>query len=261
DYEALAKLVVNKLRGILNVLAVKAPGFGDRRKEMLQDIAVLTGGQVISEETGRRLDSATLNDLGTARRVVATKDHTTIVEGKGSQEAIQARIRQIKAQIEETTSDYDREKLQERLAKLSGGVALIKVGAGSEVELKYRKSRVEDALSATRAAVEEGLVPGGGVALLNAVKELDNVQLSGDAATGVAILRRALEEPLRQLAINAGKDGSVVVEGVRRAQKEHNNGHYGYNVLRDEYGDMFEYGIADPAKVTRSALQNAASIG
>src|SRR5437660_662310 len=260
DGEALATLVVNKLRGILNVLAVKAPGFGDRRKEMLQAIAILTGGQVISEETGRRLDSASLNDLGTARRVVATRDHTTIVEGKGSQEAIQARIRQIKAQIEETTSDYDREKLQERLAKLSGGVALIKVGAGSEVEQKYRQTRVEDALSATRAGVEEGMVPGGGVALLNAVAALDKLNLTGDAATGVSILRRALEEPLRQLAINGGRDGSVVVEGVRRAQKEHNNDHYGYNVLDDQHEEMVQSGIIDPAKVTRSALQNATSI-
>jgi chaperonin GroEL len=261
DGEALATLVVNKLRGILNVLAVKAPGFGDRRKEMLRDIAVLTGGQVISEEMGRRLDNATLADLGSARLVTSHKDDTTIVEGRGDPAEIQARIRQIKAQIDETTSDYDREKLQERLAKLAGGVAVIKVGAGTEVELKYRQTRVEDALSATRAGVEEGMVPGGGVALINTIVALDELNLSGDAATGVAILRRALEEPLRQLAINAGKDGSVVVEGVRRAQKEHNNPHYGYNVLRDEYGDMFEYGIADPAKVTRSALQNAASIG
>src|SRR3989441_390006 len=261
DGEALATLVVNKLRGTLNVLAVKAPGFGDRRKEMLQDIAVLTGGQVISEETGRRLDSATLKDLGIARRVVATKDHTTIVEGKGSPEAIQARIRQIRAQIEETTSDYNREKLQERLAKLSGGVALIKVGASTEVELKYRKTRVEDALSATRAAVEEGLVPGGGVALLNAVKALDNLNLEGDERTGVYILRRALDEPTRQLAINAGRDGSVIVDGIRRAQREHQNDHYGYDVLSDTYQDMVATGIIDPAKVTRSASQNAASIG
>ncbi len=260
DGEALATLVVNKLRGTLNVLAVKAPGFGDRRKEMLQDIAVLTGGQVISEETGRRLDSATLNDLGSARRVVSTRDNTTIVEGKGSPEAIQARIRQIRAQIEETTSDYDREKLQERLAKLSGGVALIKVGASTEVELKYRKTRVEDALSATRAAVEEGLVPGGGVALLNAEKALDNVNLEGDERTGVNILRRALDEPTRQLAINSGKDGSVIVDGIRRAQQEHQNEHYGYDVLSDTYQDMVATGIIDPAKVTRSALQNAASV-
>jgi len=260
DGEALATLVVNKLRGILNVLAVKAPGFGDRRKEMLRDIAVLTGGTVISEEMGRRLDSATLEDLGSARLVIAHKDDTTIVEGHGDPAEIQARIRQIKAQIDETTSDYDREKLQERLAKLSGGVALIRVGAGSEVEQKYRQTRVEDALSATRAGVEEGMVPGGGVALLNAVAALGKLNLTGDAATGVSILHRALEEPLRQLAINGGRDGSVVVEGVRRAQKEHSNDHYGYNVLDDQYEDMVQSGIIDPAKVTRSALQNATSI-
>jgi chaperonin GroEL len=260
DGEALATLVVNKLRGILNVLAVKAPGFGDRRKEMLRDIAVLTGGQVISEEMGRRLDSTTIDDLGKARRIVAHKDDMTVVEGRGETSEIQARIRQIKAQIDETTSDYDREKLQERLAKLSGGVALIKVGAGSEVELKYRKTRVEDAVSATRAGVEEGMVPGGGVALLNAVEALDSLKLTGDAATGVNILRRALEEPLRQLVINGGKDGAVVVEGVRRAQKEHKSDKYGYNVLTDKYEDMVESGIIDPAKVTRSALQNATSI-
>jgi len=260
DGEALATLVVNKLRGILNVLAVKAPGFGDRRKEMLRDIAVLTGGQVISEEMGRRLDSTTLEDLGKARRIVAHKDDMTVVEGKGETSEIQARIRQIKAQIDETTSDYDREKLQERLAKLSGGVALIKVGAGSEVELKYRKTRVEDAVSATRAGVEEGMVPGGGVALLNAVEALDSLKLTGDAGTGVNILRRALEEPLRQLAFNGGKDGAVVVEGVRRAQKEHKSDKYGYNVLTDQYEDMVESGIIDPAKVTRGALQNATSI-
>ena len=260
DGEALATLVVNKLRGILNVLAVKAPGFGDRRKDMLRDIAVLTGGTVISEEMGRRLDSATLADLGSARSVIAHKEDTTIVEGHGETAEIQARVRQIKAQIDETTSDYDREKLQERLAKLAGGVALIKVGAGTEVELKYRKTRVEDALSATRAGVEEGMVPGGGVALLNATQALNNLHLHGDAGTGVQILRRALEEPLRQLAVNGGKDGSVVVDGVRRAQKEHGNNHIGYNVLSDKFEDMFEIGIADPAKVTRSALQNAASI-
>jgi chaperonin GroEL len=260
DGEALATLVVNRLRGILNVLAVKAPGFGDRRKEMLRDIAVLTGGTVISEEMGRRLDSATLEDLGSARLIIAHKDDTTIVEGHGDTSEIQGRIRQIKAQIEETTSDYDREKLQERLAKLSGGVALIRVGAGSEVEQKYRQTRVEDALSATRAGVEEGMVPGGGVALLNATAVLDKFHLTGDEATGVSILRRALEEPLRQLAINGGRDGSVVVDGVRRAQKEHNNDHYGYNVLDDQYEDMVQSGIIDPAKVTRSALQNATSI-
>jgi chaperonin GroEL len=260
DGEALATLVVNKMRGILNVLAVKAPGFGDRRKEMLQDIAILTGGTVISEELGRRLDSATVADLGQARLVVSTKEETTIIEGRGTQEDIQARTRQIKAQIEETTSDYDREKLQERLAKLSGGVALIKVGAGSEVEQKYRQTRVEDALSAARAGVEEGMVPGGGVALLNAIEALDKLNLTGDAATGVNILRRALEEPIRQLAANGGKDGSVIVEGIRRAQKEHGNKNFGYNVLEDRYEDMFEAGITDPAKVTRSALQNATSI-
>ncbi|HTK08441.1 MAG TPA: chaperonin GroEL [Ktedonobacteraceae bacterium] len=260
DGEALATLVVNKLRGILNVLAVKAPGFGDRRKEMLRDIAALTGGQVISEEMGRRLDSATLEDLGSARVVTSHKDDTTIIEGFGHPSEIQARVRQIKAQIDETTSDYDREKLQERLAKLSGGVAVIKVGAGTEVELKYRQTRVEDALSATRAGVEEGIVAGGGVALVNAVEALDGLGLSGDAATGVFILRRALEEPLRQLAVNGGRDGSVVVEGVRRAQKEQGNKNIGYNVVTDQYVDMVEAGIIDPAKVTRSALQNATSI-
>src|SRR5450759_4511909 len=260
DGEALATLVVNRLRGILNVLAVKAPGFGDRRKEMLRDIAVLTGGQVISEEMGRRLDSTTLEDLGTARLIISHKNDTTIVEGHGDTSEIQGRIRQIKAQIEETTSDYDREKLQERLAKLSGGVALIRVGAGSEVEQKYRQTRVEDALSATRAGVEEGIVPGGGVALLNAVEALNNLNLTGDAATGVTILRRALEERVRQLAISGGRDGSVIVEGIRRAQKERNSKSIGYNVLSDEYVDMVEAGIIDPAKVTRSALQNATSI-
>ena len=261
DGEALATLVVNKLRGILNVLAVKAPGFGDRRKEMLRDIAVLTGGQVISEEMGRRLENTTLQDLGQARRIVAKKDDTTIVEGKGDPKDIQARVKQIRAQIDETTSDYDREKLQERLAKLSGGVGLIKVGAGTEVELKFRKTRVEDALSATRAAVEEVYVPGGGIALLNAISALGKLTLSGDQATGVAILRRALEEPLRTLAFNGGEDGAVVVEGVRRAQREgKNNAHLGYNVVTGKYEDMVEAGIVDPAKVTRSALQNAASI-
>jgi chaperonin GroEL len=260
DGEALATLVVNKLRGILNVLAVKAPGFGDRRKEMLRDIAVLTGGQVISEEMGRRLENASLADLGQARRVVARKDDTTIVEGKGDPKDIQARIKQIKAQIEETTSDYDREKLQERLAKLSGGVGLIKVGAGTEVELKFRKTRVEDALSATRAGVEEGMVPGGGVALLNATEALKGLDVKGDVATGVAILRRALEEPVRTLAQNGGQDGAVVVETIRRKQAEGKNKRVGYNVLEDRYEDMVNAGIIDPAKVTRSAIQNAASI-
>jgi chaperonin GroEL len=258
--EALATLVVNKLRGTINVLAVKAPGFGDRRKEMLRDIAVLTGGQVISEEAGRKLESATLADLGRARRVVSNKDETTVVEGHGKADEIQARIKQIKAQIEETTSDYDREKLQERLAKLSGGVAVIKVGAGTETELKEKKHRVEDALSATRAAIEEGIVPGGGVALINAAKALEGVQLQGDEATGAQILRRALEEPLRHIAINAGQDGSVVVEAVRRRSQETGNKNLGYEVLGGEFVDMVKSGIIDPAKVTRTALENAVSI-
>jgi chaperonin GroEL len=260
DGEALATLVVNKLRGTLNVLAVKAPGFGDRRKEMLKDIAILTGGQVISEETGRKLDSAQISDLGRARRVTANKDETTVVEGYGKDSEIQARIKAIKAQVEETTSDYDREKLQERLAKLSGGVAVIKVGAGTETELKERKHRVEDALSATRAAIEEGIVPGGGVALINAATALDTVKLEGDEATGIAILRRAMEEPLRQIAANAGLDGSVIVSEVRRHQKEQNNPRIGINVMTGEFVDMSKEGVIDPAKVTRSALENAVSI-
>ncbi|MDA8216965.1 MAG: chaperonin GroEL [Dehalococcoidales bacterium] len=260
DGEALATLVVNKLRGTLNVLAVKAPGFGDRRKAMLEDIAILTGGTVISEEIGRRLDSANVNDLGQARRVTSDKDNTTIIEGKGSAETIQNRIRQIKAQIGDTTSDYDREKLQERLAKLSGGVAVIKVGAATEVELKEKKHRVEDALSATRAAVEEGIVPGGGVTLINVISALDDVKLSGDQGTGVAILRRALEEPMRMIVANAGRDGSVVVEMVRRLQQEKGNNNYGYDVLSNDYDDLVAKGIIDPAKVTRSALENAASV-
>ena len=258
--EALATLVVNKLRGILNVLAVKAPGFGDRRKEMLRDIAILTGGTVISEEMGRKIDSATVGDLGRARRVVANKDETTIVEGYGKPEDIKARITQIKSQIEETTSDYDREKLQERLAKLSGGVAVIKVGAATEVELKHRKTRVEDAMHATRAAVEEGIVPGGGVALLNAARALDNMKLEGDQQFGVQIVRRALLEPIRQLAANAGHDGSVVVEEIRRRQEESKNYNLGFDVLSEEYRDLVQAGIIDPAKVTRSALENAASV-
>jgi chaperonin GroEL len=260
DGEALATLVVNKLRGILNVLAIKAPGFGDRRKEMLRDLAVLTGGEVISDEMGRKLENTTLGDLGQARRVVSKKDDTTIVEGKGEQAEIQARIKQIRAQIDETTSDYDREKLQERLAKLAGGVGLIKVGAGTEVELKFRKTRVEDALSATRAAVEEGYVPGGGVALLNAIAALDKLTLDGDQATGVQILRRSLEEPLRTLAQNGGADGAVVVDSVRRAQAATKNIHIGYNVMTNKTEDLVEAGVIDAAKVTRSALQNAASI-
>src|SRR5579875_1552132 len=260
DGEALATLVVNKLRGTLNVLAVKAPGFGDRRKEMLKDIAILTGGQVISEETGRKLDSVQISDLGRARRVTANKDETTIVEGHGKESEIQARIKAIKAQIEETTSDYDREKLQERLAKLSGGVAVIKVGAGTETELKEKKHRVEDALSATRAAIEEGIVPGGGVTLINVAAKLDELKLEGDEATGVAILRRALEEPMRQIAENAGLDGSVIVSEVRRRQKESGNDKIGFNVMTGEYVDMVKAGIIDPAKVTRSAVENAVSI-
>ena len=256
DGEALATLVVNKLRGILNVLAVKAPGFGDRRKEMLRDIATLTGGQVISEELGKKLDAATLADLGQARRVVSTKDDTTIVEGRGKQEDIQGRIGQIKIQIEETTSDYDREKLQERLAKLSGGVAVIKVGAATEVELKEKKARVEDALHATRAAVEEGVIPGGGVTLLRAAKAIDGLNLEGDQQVGAEILRRALEEPVRQLVRNAGLEGSVVVE--RLSHEERAN--WGFDVMSEDYVDLVAKGIIDPAKVTRSALENAASV-
>ncbi len=260
DGEALATMVVNKLRGTINVVGVKAPGFGDRRKEMLRDIAVLTGGQVISEEVGRKLDSATVEDLGRARRIVSTKDETTIVEGYGKEEEIKGRIEQIKAQIEQTTSDFDREKLQERLAKLSGGVAVIKVGAATETELKEKKHRVEDALSATRAAVEEGIVPGGGVSLINAIDSLDEIKVEGDVLTGVRILRRALEEPLRGIAANAGMDGAVVVESIRRLQKEKNDPAIGYDVIREEYGNMVEWGIIDPVKVTRSAVENATSI-
>jgi chaperonin GroEL len=258
--EALATLVVNKLRGTINALAVKAPGFGDRRKEMLRDIAILTGGQVISEELGRKLENAQVSDLGRARKVVATKDKTTIIEGRGDEKAIKGRMEQIRAQIETTTSDYDREKLQERLAKLAGGVAVIKVGAATEVELKEKKHRVEDALSATRAAVEEGIVPGGGIALVNAIPALDGLQASGDELTGINIMRRALEEPLKQIVANAGLDGSVVLQEVRRIQKEQNNPHIGYDVLANEYVDLYQRGIIDPAKVTRSALENAASI-
>jgi chaperonin GroEL len=259
DGEALATLVVNKLRGTLNVLAVKAPGFGDRRKEMLRDIAILTGGQVISEEIGRRLDTATVQDLGRARRVTATKDDTTIVEGRGDGDAIKGRIAEIRAQIETTTSDYDKEKLQERAAKLAGGVAVIKVGAATETEQKEKQHRVEDALSATRAAVEEGIVPGGGVALVNAVKALDGIEAEGDVKTGVAIMRRALEEPLRGIAQNAGQEGAVVIANVRRMQAEGGT-NVGYDVIANDYGDMLAKGIIDPAKVTRSAVENAASI-
>ena len=260
DGDALATLVVNKLRGTLNALAVKAPGFGDRRKEMLQDMAILTGGTVISDETGRKLESATLEDLGRARRVVANKDETTVVEGHGTSDQIQARIAQIKAQIEITTSDYDREKLQERLAKLSGGVAVVKIGAATEIEQKLRKSRVEDAISATKAAAEEGIVPGGGVVLLNAAEKLAELKLEGDQAVGVRALKRALEEPLRQLVENAGLEGSVVVEEVRRAQKAQNSVNVGFDVAAEEYTDLVKRGVIDPAKVTRSAAENAVSI-
>ncbi len=260
--EALATLVLNKLRGVLNVVAVKAPGFGERRKRMLEDIAILTGGQVISEELGRKLENVRIDDLGRADKVVVTKDDTTIVGGKGDEKAIKGRIEQIRAEIERATSDYDREKLQERLAKLAGGVAIIRVGAATEVELKEKKHRVEDALSATRAAVEEGIVPGGGVALLNAVEALEKLEkeLNGDILTGVKIVRRALEEPMRQLAENAGYDGAVIVEGVRRKQAEEKNKNIGFDVLKEDYVDMIKAGIIDPAKVTRSAMENAASI-
>jgi chaperonin GroEL len=255
DGEALATLVVNKLRGTINILAVKAPGYGDRRKEMLNDIATITGGAVISEEVGRKLDSVTIEDLGRARRVSADKDNTTIVEGKGKSSDIKARIKQIKTQIEETTSDFDREKLQERMAKLSGGVAVIKVGAATEVELKERKHRVEDALSATRAAVEEGILPGGGVGLLNALPALDKIKAEGDEATGVDIIRKAVEEPIRWIANNASKDGAVIVDTVKKSKKG-----VGYDAEKDEFVNMIDKGIIDPTKVVRSALQNAASI-
>ncbi len=261
DGEALATLVLNKLRGMLNVLAVKAPGFGDRRKAMLLDIAILTGGTVISEETGRKLETATLADLGRADKVVADKENTTIVGGKGDPARIQARIKEIRAEIEKSTSDYDREKLQERLAKLAGGVAIIRVGAATETELKEKKHRVEDALSATRAAVEEGIVPGGGVALINAMSALDNLKMDyPDEQTGVTILRKALEMPIRRLAENAGLDGAVILSEVRRKHAETGDKHIGYNVMTDEYVNMLKAGIIDPAKVTKGALLNAASV-
>ncbi len=253
--EALATLVVNKLRGAVNCLAVKAPGFGDRRKAMLEDMAILTGGEVISEEIGKKLDNVEPTDFGRARRVVADKDNTTIIEGAGSDEAIQMRIAQLKAQMDESGSEYDREKLQERIGKLAGGVAIVRVGAATEVELKNKKMRVEDALSATRAAVEEGIVPGGGVSLLHAASALDGIELNGDEATGVAIVRRALEEPMRMIAENAGKEGSVIVDAVRRLGPGE-----GYDGNMDEFGNMVERGIIDPVKVTRTALENAASI-
>jgi chaperonin GroEL len=261
DGEALATLVLNKLRGMLNVLAVKAPGFGDRRKAMLGDIAVLTGATVVSDETGRKLDSVTLADLGRAEKVVSSKDDTTVIGGKGDSSQIKGRIEQIRVEIDKSTSDYDKEKLNERLAKLAGGVAIIRVGAATETELKEKKHRVEDAVSATRAAVEEGIVPGGGVALVNALGALDSVKLDNDdSQLGVNIVRKSLEVPLRKIADNAGQDGPVILEGVRRAQKAENNTRIGYDVLTEEYGDMVKAGVIDPAKVTRGALENAASI-
>ena len=253
--EALATLVVNKLRGTINGLAIKAPGFGDRRKEMLQDMAILTGGEVISEDVGRKLDSITLDDLGRARRVIATKDDSTFVEGRGSEDAIQGRINQIKAQIEETTSDYDREKLQERLAKLSGGVAILKVGASTEVELKEKKARVEDALSATRAAVEEGIVPGGGLALIRSRPALDSLKLSGDELTGINILKQALESPLKLISENTGVSGDVIL-----AESVKGKADWGYDAEAGEFTNLLERGIMDPAKVTRAAIENASSV-
>ena len=261
DGEALATLVLNKLRGMLNVLAVKAPGFGDRRKAMMQDIATLTNGQLISEETGRKLETTTLEDLGKAEKVVADKDNTTIVGGKGDKAQIKGRIEQIRVEIEKSTSDYDKEKLQERLAKLSGGVAIIRVGAATETELKEKKHRVEDALSATRAAIEEGIVPGGEIVFINAVASLDKVKMDGEDETiGVAIVRKALEAPIRRLAMNAGQDGAVIIENVRRLAKEQGNKNLGYNVITEEYVDMLQAGVIDPLKVVRGALENAASI-
>ncbi len=253
--EALATLVVNKLRGTLNTAAVKAPGFGDRRKEMLKDIAVLTGGEVISEELGIKLENIRLDDLGKAKKVVIDKENTTIIEGGGSQKEIEGRIKQIRAQVEETTSDYDKEKLQERLAKLAGGVAVIKVGAATEIAMKEKKARVEDALNATRAAVEEGIIPGGGVAFLRAAKVIEKLKLEGDEKVGGEIVRRALEEPIRQIAENAGVEGSIVVQKVRE-----NNGAYGFNAETESYEDLMTAGIIDPTKVARIALQNASSI-
>jgi len=261
DGEALATLVLNKLRGMLNVLAVKAPGFGDRRKAMLQDIAILTGGTVISEETGRKLESTTVEDLGRAEKVVSDKENTTIVGGKGAKPNITARIKEIRAEIDKSTSDYDREKLQERLAKLSGGVAIIRVGAATETELKEKKHRVEDALSAARAALEEGIVPGGEISLINASYALDKVKADNEETkVGINIVRKALEAPIRKLAANAGQDGSVIIDTVRRTAVEKDNKNIGYNVLTDEYTDMIKAGVIDPVKVVRGALENAASI-
>jgi chaperonin GroEL len=261
DGEALATLVLNRIRGMLNVVAVKAPGFGDRRKAMLQDIAILTGGTVITEELGRKLESVTVNDLGKAGKVVVSKDETTIIEGAGESARIKGRIEEIKVEIDRSTSDYDKEKLQERLAKLAGGVAVIRVGAATETELKEKKHRVEDALSATRAAVEEGIVPGGGVALINAMKAIAKLKMDEeDANIGVNIVRKALVTPMEGIAENAGQDGAVVIETVRRQQEETKNKNLGYDVMSDEYVDMVEAGIIDPAKVTKGALENAASI-
>ena len=261
DGEALATLVLNKLRGTFNLLAVKAPGFGDRRKATLQDIAVLTGGTLITEELGRKLETVTIEDLGQAAKIQSDKDNTTIIEGKGDPTTIKGRIAQIKVEIEISISDYDKEKLQERLAKLSGGVAIIRVGAATETELKEKKHRVEDALSATRAAVEEGIVPGGGVALVNAIDALKDLKSDeADIQTGITIMRRALEEPMRRIASNAGQDGAVIIDTVRRMAKAQNNPNLGYNVLSGEFEDMVKSGIIDPAKVTRSAVENAASI-
>jgi len=261
DGEALATLVLNKLRGMLNVVAVKAPGFGDRRKAMLQDIAILTGATVISEETGRKLETTEIVDLGQAEKIVVTKDDTTVVGGRGETAQIKGRIEQIRIEIDKSTSDYDREKLQERLAKLSGGVAIIRVGAATETELKEKKHRVEDALSATRAAVEDGIVPGGGVALINAMTALEELTMDNeDAQVGVTIVRKALEIPLRKISENAGKDGSVILQDVRREQKAKKNLNVGYNVISEQLVDMVKDGVIDPAKVTRGALENAASI-
>ena len=261
DGEALATLVLNRLRGTINALAIKAPGFGDRRKAMLQDIAVLTGGQVITEEMGRKLESAQISDLGRAAKIVSTKDETTVVDGAGDESAINGRVEQIRVEIERSTSDYDREKLQERLAKMAGGVAIIRVGAATETELKEKKHRVEDALSATRAAVEEGIVPGGGVALINALPALDSVKVpAGDETTGVNILRDALLAPMRKITQNAGKNGDVIIQNVRTKQEEAGDPNLGYDVLSDKYVNMIAAGIIDPAKVTRGALENAASI-
>jgi chaperonin GroEL len=261
DGEALATLVLNKLRGMLSVVAVKAPGFGDRRKAMLQDIAILTGGTVVTEELGRKLESVTMNDLGKAGKILVSKDDTTIIEGSGETDRIKGRIEEIKVEIDRSTSDYDKEKLQERLAKLAGGVAVIRVGAATETELKEKKHRVEDALSATRAAVEEGIVPGGGVALINAQEAIKKLKgPDEDSNIGVNIVRRALESPMAGIVENAGKDGAVVIEAVRREHAEKKNKNIGYDVLKEEYVDMVEVGIIDPAKVTKGALENAASI-